>query len=462
VNTVIDRLREAAGPDAVLGGRAITEYSGGIWAESRPVSAAAVIRPKTPAQVAAVMAVCHAARQRVVVHGGLTGLVGATASTPADIVLSLARLNRIESIDTAGCTLTAEAGVTLEVAQRAADAAGLLLPLDMGSRGSATLGGAAATNAGGNRVLRYGMTRALVLGLEAVLADGTVVSSMNRMLKNTAGFDLKQTFIGTEGTLGVITRLVLRLVPRPTSRQTALVALDDFTRMSRLLNFAAAALGGTLSAFEAMWRSYYEFNTGPGTGRAPPLPPHSPYFVLIEAEGGDPAADDPRFEAVLARAQRDGLIADAVIAKSEREREALWTVRDDVIRLTGLRPMFIFDVSAPLVETERYVNEVQQAIARRWPESRFFTFGHLADGNLHFAICAGPPGGEDKAEVERLVYEPLQAIGGSVSAEHGIGLDKKPYLAFSRTAAEIELMRSLKRALDPRDILNPGRVVDAG
>lgn len=461
VSTLISKLRDAAGAEAVLTGAAISEYSGGVWAGGHPVNAAAVVRPKAPQQVAAVMSVCHAARQSVVVHGGLTGLVGGTATVSGDIVLSLARLNRIEAIDNAGCTLTAEAGVTLEAAQRAADDAGLLLPLDMGSRGSATLGGAAATNAGGNRVLRYGMTRALVLGLEAVLADGTVVSSMNRMLKNNAGFDLKQAFIGTEGTLGVITRLVLRLVPKPTSRQTALVALGDFTRMARLLNFAAAALGGTLSAFEAMWRSYYEFNTGPGTGRAPPLPPDSPYYVLIEAEGSDPAADERRFETVLDRAQSEGLIDEAVIAKSEREREALWTVRDDVIRLTELRPMFIFDVSAPMLETERYVNEVQRAIAQRWPQSRFFTFGHLADGNLHFAISAGSPGGEDKAEVERLVYGPLQAFGGSVSAEHGIGLDKKPYLALSRGAAEIELMRTLKRALDSRGILNPGKVIDA-
>ena len=332
----------------------------------------------------------------------------------------------------------------------------------MGSRGTATLGGVAATNAGGNRVLRYGMMRAMVLGVEAVLPDGTIVSSLNRMIKNNAGFDLKQLFIGTEGVLGVITRLVLRLAPRPASRQTALVALPDFASMARLLSIIDSALGGTLSAFEAMWQDFYRFMTASGTGRAAPVGKDYPYYVLLEAEGSDPRRDDERFENALASALTGGLVAEAVIAKSDRERDALWALRDDVIRFTELRPIFLFDVSAPLTAMEAYVRRVRQTITSTWPDARFVAFGHLADGNLHFAISAGRPGGEDKAEVESLVYGPLAAIGGSVSAEHGIGLEKKRYLGLCRSDAEIQLMRLLKRTLDPKGILNPGRVIDVG
>jgi FAD/FMN-containing dehydrogenase len=456
----LERLRGAAGDGALLTGDAIGAHAAGVWSGGRPIEAAALVRPATTRAVAAVLTLCHAERRPVVVHGGRTGLVHGIDSGPQDIVLSLERMRRIEAVDVVGRTLTAEAGVTLQAAQEAADAAGLLLPLDMGSRGSATLGGAAATNAGGNRVLRYGMTRALVLGLEGVLADGTVVTSLNRMLKNNAGFDLKQVFIGSEGTLGVITRVVLRLLPKPASRQTALVAVRDFGAMIRLLHAIDAELGGTLSAYEAMWQAFYSHLAAPGTGRTPPLPTGFPYYVLLEAEGGA-AADDGLFERALARAQADGLIADAVVAQSERERNALWELRDDVVRFTELRPMFFFDVSAPLVAMEAYVAAVERSLQERWPDVHCFTFGHLADGNLHFAISAGAPDGSDRTEVERRVYEPLRPIGGSVSAEHGIGLEKKPWLTLSRSAEEIAMMRTLKRALDPRGILNPGKVIDA-
>ncbi|MCC7256980.1 MAG: FAD-binding oxidoreductase [Gammaproteobacteria bacterium] len=459
MSKLLDQLHAVTGPGGVLAGEAMAGYGPGPWDGGRPVQAMAVVQPATPAQVAAVVAACHAARQPLVVHGGRTGLVHGTDSRAGEVVLSLARLRRIEAVDAVGRTLTAEAGVTLQTAQEAAESAGLLLPLDMGSRGSATLGGVAATNAGGNRVLRYGMARMLVLGLEAVLADGTVVSALNRMLKNNAGFDLKHVFIGSEGTLGVITRLVMRLQARPQSRQTALVALHDFAGMTALLNRVDAGLGGTLSAFEALWQSYYRYVTGPGAGRTPPLAGDYPYYVLLEAEGGEAGSDARRFEDVLAQAAEAGLIADAVITRSDRERDALWALRDDVMRLTLLRPLFLFDVSAPLVAMEAYVDAVRGALMARWPEAHCYTFGHLADGNLHLAVSAGDPAGADRAEVERLVYGPLQAIGGSVSAEHGIGLEKKPYLALCRSPAELALMRTLKSTLDPHGLLNPGKVI---
>ena len=460
MSRLIAELTDRLGAGAVLTGSDVASQSAGVWSAGEPVKADVYVRPGDTSEVAFVLRLCHAAGQRVIVHGGRTGLVGATHSGPGDLVLSLERLNRIEEVDTIGRTLTAGAGVTLQAAQEAAAAHGLLLPLDMGSRGSATLGGAAATNAGGNRVLRFGMTRALVLGLEGVLPDGTVISALNRMLKNNAGFDLKQLLIGTEGTLGVITRLVFRLVPRPSTCQTALVSLRDFHSMHQLLNELDRELGGTLSAFEAMWRDYMEFVAAPGMGHRPPLGTKYPYYVLIEAEGSDARNDDDRFAAALASAQARGVAADAVIAKSERERAALWAIRDDVMRLTELRPLFMFDVSVPRAVMESYVTTVRDGVAQNWPDARMFTFGHLADGNLHFAISAGRPAGQDREAVERVVYESLTGIGGSISAEHGIGLEKKGYLGLSRTGAELELMRTLKKTLDPHGILNPGRVVD--
>jgi FAD/FMN-containing dehydrogenase len=457
---LIETLMADLGPAAVLTGAAAPDRSADVWSSGSSTQPGICIRPADTAQVARVLALCHAASQSVIVHGGRTGLVQGTRTRPGDLVLSLERLRTIEHVDEIGHTLTAQAGVTLQAAQEAAESHGLLLPLDMGSRGTATLGGAAATNAGGNRVLRYGMMRGLVLGIEGVLPDGTVISSLNRMMKNNAGFDLKQLFIGTEGTLGVITRLVLRLLARPRSRQTALVGIPDFASMLRLLNTMDEELGGTLSAYEAMWQDFYRFVTGISSGRSVPLTRDHAYYVLLEAEGSDMRRDEERFLGALAAAESSCLVDEVVIAKSDRERNALWAIRDDVVRFNELRPMFIFDVSTPLTEMESYARGVRQAVMGAWPDAQFFTFGHLADGNLHFSISAGSAGGEDKAEVERLVYEPLTAIHGSVSAEHGIGLEKKPYLSVCRSPAEIELMRLLKRTLDPKGILNPGRVID--
>ena len=460
MSQLADALTSALGPDAVLTGGAASERGAGLWAPGSAVEAEIYVRPRDTAGVSKVLSLCHAAGHRVIVHGGKTGLVHGTESGPRDLVLSLERMARIEDVDAVGQTLTAQAGVTLLAAQQEAESYGLLLPLDMGSRGSATLGGAAATNAGGNRVLRYGMTRALVLGIEGVLPDGTVISALNRMIKNNAGYDLKHLLIGSEGTLGVITRLVLRLVPRPAGRQTAFVALPDFRAMTRLLHWLASALGGSLSAYEAMWQDFYQFMTGAATGHSAPIGSEHPYYVLIEAEGSEPQRDAERFEDALTKAFGEGLVTEVVIAKSDRERDALWAIRDDVVRFQELRPVFMFDVSAPLTEMEAYVETVRRSVTTTCSGARVFTFGHIADGNLHFAISAGTREDEERAVVERAVYEPLAAIGGSVSAEHGIGLEKKAYLSLCRTEAEIELMRTLKRALDPKGILNPGRIFD--
>jgi FAD/FMN-containing dehydrogenase len=301
------------------------------------------------------------------------------------------------------------------------------------------------------------MMRNLVLGIEAVLADGTVLTSLNRMLKNNAGYDLKQLFIGSEGTLGVVTRAELRLVSRTRSQETLLASLPGFDAMVDLLGRLDAGLGGQLAAFEALWGNYYDFNTAPPAQNTPPLPRGAPYYVIAETLGGDPVADRARLEQVLAEALEAGVVSDVTLANSESERRAIWNIREDVWQVKNIAPLLTFDVSLPIENMRVYVEEVNAAVQAFAGENRSFVFGHMADGNLHLVIAAGDDAAT-RARVEAMVYRPLAAIGGSVSAEHGIGLEKRDYLPLSRTAEEITAMRTIKRALDPKGILNPGKV----
>ena len=291
-----------------------------------------LVRPHDTAQVAAVLRLCHARHQPIVTHGGLSGLVYGCAARAEDVIISLEAMNRIEDVDVPGRTMRVEAGVVLQKAQEEAERFDLMFPLDLGGRGSATIGGNISTNAGGMRVVRYGMMRNLVLGLEAVLADGTVLGSLNRMLKNNAGYDLKQLFIGSEGTLGIVTRADLRLVPRPRSHGTALVACPDFNAVVRLLGTLDARLGGQLSAFEVMWPEFYEITTTPPALNVAVLPHGLGIYVLIESLGADPHSDADRFEAALGEALEAGLVVDAAIAKSDLERRAMWAPREDVFQ----------------------------------------------------------------------------------------------------------------------------------
>lgn len=453
---LIEQLRTIVGEGGLLTGEEVAGRYPGYFMDR--IGADAIVRPRTSQEVAAILSLCNAAGQPVVVHGGMSGWVRATETRRGEIALSLERMAAIEAIDPVNRTATVQAGVVLETLETELAEHGLTFPLDLGGRGSCQLGGNASTNAGGMRVIRYGMMRDQVLGVEAVLADGRVISSLNQMIKNNTGYDLKQLFIGSEGTLGVITRLVLRLRERPTSSNTAIVCATEFDQMVNLLRFVDQRFGGLLSAFELIDNGFYKVNTGAGK-HAPPLPDDQPYYAIIEMLGSQQERDTELFDNVLAEAGERGYFDDAVLARSEAQRQQIWGIREDLEHVVReFKPFYAFDVSLPVGDMQDYIAAVTGRLKHRWPDGKIAFLGHMGDGNLHIAIGAGGEG--DRHGVEACVYEPLRPIGGSISAEHGIGLEKKPWLDVSRTADERGLMADLKRLLDPGNILNPGKIMD--
>jgi len=456
---LIDDIIGIVGTQGVLTGEDVSARPAS-WIRPDPCGASAIVRPQTTEEVSAVMRLCHAAKQVVVPAGGATGLVDGTVAGEDDILLSLERMNAVEDLDEIGCTMTVQAGVVLETVQERAAESDLMFPVDFGARGSAQIGGAISTNAGGNSVIRYGMMREQVLGLEAVLADGTVVSSMNRLLKNNAGYDLKQLFIGTEGTLGIVTRAVLRLRPALRSQNTAFVAVDDYTNVPVLLKHLGSSLGGALSAFEVLWKDFYDTVVVNTDRHAPPVDAGHPWYVLIEARGGEQDEDEARFQRALEVALEEGLIVDAAFASGANQRDAMWAIRDDVDGIAAtLWPIMAFDISLPIAAAADYTANVDRRLRERWPDSyRNTTFGHLGDNNVHFILTVGSMEQDAQRAVMDIVYEELRPYQGSISAEHGIGKEKRPYLGISRNEAELALMKTLKQTLDPQGLLNPGKV----
>ena len=418
-------------------------------------------RPKTTKEVSEMLRICNDLDQPVVAHGGLTNVVGGVITKPNEIALSLERMNEIEEINVQNKTVTVQAGVVLETLQRSMAENGQLFPLDLGAKGSCMIGGNIASNAGGLQALRYGVIRNLVLGLEVVLADGTIISSMNKMMKNNAGYDLKHLFIGSEGTLGVITRAILKIEDLPKTRNTAFIALESFEKTNQLLKYAKKYLKNDLTSFELLWQDYYTLMTSPPSPYSPPLPQTYPFYVLIEALGQDATKDKMLFEEFLESNLEDGLIADAAIAQSQQELDWLWDIRENVELIFSVHdPMFLFDVSLAISDMDEYIEKIRSELENVWPDLHFYTFGHMGDGNLHLYISCGSDDIKTKQCVEDIVYKPLQQVGGSITGEHGIGLEKKQWLHLSRTAEEIQLMKTIKKALDPKGILNPGKLLE--
>jgi FAD/FMN-containing dehydrogenase len=447
---VVEALRQALGESAVLSDGATmmrhrTDKSG-----TGTILPRAVVRPRSTAEVAATLRICNERGASVVPQGGMTGLAGGANPQGGDIAVSLELLRGIEELDRASATVTVKAGTPLQEVQEAARDAGLYLALDLGARGSCQVGGNLATNAGGIRVIRYGMAREQVLGLEAVLADGTVVSSMNRMLKNNAGYDLKQLFIGSEGTLGIITRAVLRLHPPPGEIATALCGLRSYNDVVTLLRRAQAKLG-TVIAFEAMWRDYFSFNARALDLRL--FAAEHEFWVILEA-----ADRRDRVEGFLGQCLEDGLVQDALTAQSERQALDFWSVREG-LPIEKLPNLLNFDVSLPIARIGEFAVQCGAALRARWPQCHNSFYGHVGDSNVHICVAADYGAGEDMHAVDDIVYGALDGFGGSISAEHGIGTLKRSYLDRSRGPEELALMRKLKAALDPKGILNPGKVI---
>ena len=451
---IIESITNIVGAKGILLGGDVSERpNASMGMGSCP--AKAIVRPQSTQELSQVMKCCHENEQTIVPMGGLTGLVNGITCSTDDIAISLERMRTIEHIDTEAGTMVVQAGAVLQSVQEAAKEAGWQYAVDFGARGSANIGGTISTNAGGNSVVRYGMTREQVLGLEAVLADGTVISSMNEMLKNNSGYDLKQLFIGSEGTLGIVTRAVLRLKPAPRAVQTAFLAMNSFDDVAKVLKRVGVDFEGKLSSFEVMWNNYYHLMVEK-TGRHQAfLPTNFPYYVLLETEGSDPSREEELFTDVLGSLMEDELVADAVIAQSSKQAQELWEMRDDIEAITStMMPGIAFDISFPIREMESYVSGIIKELGIKHPDANLVSFGHVGDGNIH--MCIGPI--DDKHAVETLVYQALGDINGAISAEHGIGLEKREFLSHSRSADEIALMRTIKKALDPKNILNPGKI----
>jgi len=450
-SALLDEILDIVGPRGVLTGEDVRSRSCDPFRPVPPLGAM-IVRPASTAELSAVMALCSMRGQRVVTHGGRTGVSGGAYTGADEIAISLERMNRIEEICTIGQLAVVEAGVTVEALQTAAAAQAMFYPIDLGAKGTATIGGTIATNAGGNRVLRWGMTRQSLLGIEAVLADGTIVSAMNRLIKNNMGYDLKHMLVGSEGTLGIVTRAVMRLVPAPSSQSVAFVSVPDHDRLLALLGRARRL--PTLSAFEVMWPDYYDLISANGSEWRPVEPGQGAY-VLIEAMGYHAELDQLVFDGFLSEAYDAGLLVDAVTAASNRQIADLWRVREGAeIIVRDMSPFVSFDVSVDIRHVETFVERARAELRAVYPILRTATFGHLGDNNIHIAVHVGADTLAEESNVERCVFRALREFDGAITAEHGIGQLKREFLPAHKQAGEMEMMRRVRAALDPDQLLN--------
>lgn len=449
-------LRERLGPAGLLTDPQDCESYAIDWRRLFPGKPLAVARPTNTADVAALVAYCHAEGIAIVPQSGNTGMAGGAVPDQSgeQLILSLARMNAIRAIDPIGMTLEAEAGVILKTAQDAALAKGRLLPVSLAAEGSAMIGGLIATNAGGLNVLRYGMTRSLVLGLEVVLADGTIINGLRHLRKDNAGYDWKQWFIGSEGTLGIVTAAVLRLLPQPKDKVTALLSVPNPQAALDLLGCVQDELGDNVSACELM----AGFSLGlveKHFGIRRPIE-DGEWFVLVEAASTLSGLRDAT-EAALTRALEKGYALDGIVAESGRQAADLWQLRERITESEAKEGKSVkHDVSVPIPSIPAFLIEADAALKRLLPGVRVNCFGHLGDGNLHYNVIID---GHDPAAVNRAVHDVVQHFGGSISAEHGIGQYRVAELDRRRAKAEQNLAYRIKDALDPHYLLNPGKVL---
>ncbi len=440
----------------------------------------AVVRPKNTAEVAAIMAAAYGARVPVVPLSGNTGLAG--GGYPGDdgrsIILSLERMNKIVEINTKSHIAIVEAGVILADLHRAVEAHDLVFPLLFGARGSCMIGGNLATNAGGSNVVRYGNTRALCLGLEVVLPDGEIVDMMSELHKDNTGYDLRDLFIGSEGTLGVITGAVLKLFPKPKAYATAMVAVSDMAAALALLHAMQAASGGGVEAFEYMPRGYFAHLQAIDPKAPMPFAPLADINIMIEVAATMPGDATPlpdgslpvanRLEETLARFLESGEILDAVVARSEAQRAEMWRQREMAFEVSMHLGMPVTnDVAVPLDKVEDFLNRADASLRREFGSVEPIVVAHLGDGNLHYSVWVDPDASgvmdpATKTRIYTLVEDVVESLGGSFSAEHGIGLAKKGTMARRKNRAAVSLMRRIKAAVDPENIMNPGKTLPEG
>jgi FAD/FMN-containing dehydrogenase len=457
--SVKDCLSEIVGKSNVLTSPEDTAPYLTDWRRQYSAAAECVVRPASTGEVARVVAACAREGVAIVPQGGNTGLSGGSVPTGArrEVVLSLGRMNRIRAIDALNDTLTAEAGCVLAAVQRAADEAGRLFALSLAAEGSCQIGGNLSTNAGGVNVLRYGSAREQVLGLEVVLPDGRIWNGLRGLRKDNTGYDLKQLFLGAEGTLGIITAAVLRLHPKPSASATAWIGLASPRAAVELLAALHERLGERISAFELVSRECLNAVLHHSKDIQDPLSKPYPWYVLAEAaDSGSADALRSRLEEALADcAERRGL-GDAAIAQSLEKARALWRIRESIpeAQFSNVK----HDVSVPVSRTPDLIERLEQSIRQKFPAAQLYAFGHVGDGNIHYNV--GPAALiKERAAVNRIVYDAVAALEGSISAEHGLGQLKRDEVAERKDPLELELMRALKQALDPRGLMNPGKVL---
>jgi FAD/FMN-containing dehydrogenase len=465
---VVERLKEAVGRAGYLDDPADIAPFCKSWRDDWVGNVPIVLRPASTDEVARIVRICAEGRVAIVPQGGNTGLTGASQphADMSEVIVSTARMNKVRNVDTVNDTMTVEAGVILKEIQNAADRVDRLFPLSLGAEGSCQIGGNISTNAGGVQVLRYGNTRNLVLGLEAVLPDGRIWDGLRSLRKDSTGYDMKQLFIGAEGTLGIITAAVLRLFPKPTASETAWIGLRSPADGVALLGHMRARLGDTVSAFELICRSIIDFLLTGVPGHDDPMQTVHPWYVLMDvtSQGAPGSLHGPLSEA-LESALEKGLVADALMAASGAQAARLWKMRESLAEAqVSAGGSIAHDVSVPVSRIPEFIERADAALAAAYPGVRHCAFGHVGDGNMHYNPVRpldwdGARFRAERGRINLIVHDLVAELGGSISAEHGVGRSRMAELERYKPAPELDMMRAVKRALDPNGIMNPGKVI---